>query len=174
MSGWYKGDEASLRAFGGKAVTRGVTETDLAVSLLLSRDRMHHSVGWWRNAEYEYAIHLSMSAKAWDRVTVDGQIDADAWNTTPYEQVPRDEATYWTRIVFGEHVDKLWWEPGGTDPRLTNEEARAHATMWHHRLFLHPELLNAAGEPFHPFLPQGEVYALTRWIDGLTPEKVDR
>lgn len=29
-------------------------------------------------------------------------------------------------------------------------------------------------ETFQPFIPTGEVYDLTRWISGLTPEKVDR
>lgn len=42
---------------------------------------------------------------------------------------------------------------------------RPHAVIL--RLFLDPET-------FQPFIPQGEVYDLTRWIPGLTPEKVDR
>jgi hypothetical protein len=130
---------------------------------------MHHSVGWWRNAEYEFCWHLSMAAKA-----VPPGCDQATWAAAPFEHVPRGEARYWAHAVFGEHVDKLWFEPGGTDPRLTREEVRAHATMWHLRLFLEPQLLDVRGEPHVPFIPRGEVYDLTRWIDGLTPEKVDR
>ena len=39
--------------------------------------------------------------------------------------------------------------------------------MWHLRLFLDPVTME-------PFIPAGEVYHLTRWLPGLTPEKVDR
>ncbi len=168
--GWYLGDEASLARFGARRLVRGATEPELVLSLTLSRDRMHHSVGWWRNAEYEYCWHLSMAAKV--REAAEG--GQETWAAAPFEQVPRAEARYWAHAVFRDHVDKLWFEPGGTDPRLTREEARAHATMWHLRLFLEPKILDARGEPFVPFIPAGEVYDLTRWIDGLTPEKVDR
>lgn len=81
--------------------------------------------------------------------------------------MPRVDVDRWSRAIFGEHVDKLWNEPGGTDPRLTASEKRAHSSMWHLRLFLDPETMQ-------PFIPTGEVYDLTRWIPGLTPEKVDR
>lgn len=164
LSGWYTGDKASLDAFGGRDVVRAATEPELWVSLLFSRDKMHHSVGWWRNAEYEYCWHLSISAQA----------SIEDWDKHSYEQVPRAEARYWTHAFFPNDVDKVWQEPGGTDPRLSREEARRHSTFWHMRVFMHPEILNAAGEPFHTFIPKGEVYDLTRWIDGLTPEKVDR
>lgn len=170
LSGWYCGDMDSLIAFGAREVIPAATEPELAVSLTLSRDRMHHSVGWWRNAEYEYCWHLSLATKVLE--ARDG--DDDTWLAAPFETTPHDEVRYWAHAIFGEHVDKTWTEPGGTDPRLTPAEKRIHATMWHVRLFLHPEILSTSGEPFHPFIPQGEVYDLTRWIDGLTPDKVDR
>lgn len=172
LAGWYVGDERSLELFGARHLTGGATDPELLISLLLSRDKMHHSVGWWRNAEYEYCWHLSVSAKPIEELGP--HPDIPLWGVTPYAQVPRAEIRYWIHAFFPVDFDKVWMEPGGTDPRLTREEARAHATMWHARLFLHPTILDPRGEPFHPFIPQGEVYDLTRWIDGLTPEKVDR
>lgn len=167
--GWYTGDERSLALYGARRVVRAITEPELVMSLLLSRDRRHHSVGWWRNAEYEYCWHLSMAAKA-----IGPPVDQGGWAAADFEEIPRGEVKAWTDIIFGEHVDKLWFEPGGIDPRLTREEARTHAKFWQMRLFLDPELLDARGEPHVPFIPRGEVYGLTRWIPGLTPEKVDR
>lgn len=164
--GWYIGDMPSLRAFGAARDVVAVTTPELMVRLLLSRDKMHHSVGWWKNAEYEYCVHLSISAA--DRLQV------AAGDVTHYEELPRDEIRYWATLVFGEHVDKLWNEPGGTDPRLSTEEKRRNHLIWHLRLFLEPQILNSSGDPFVPFIPKGEVYELTRWIPGLTPDKVDR
>jgi hypothetical protein len=136
------------------------------VRLLLTRDRMHHSVGWWRNAEYEFCWHLSISA----RPAVDARL-ALAGLKPPqevgYVDLPKAEETYWGRLFFQEHADKVWHEPGGTDPRYSLQEAARSRSLVHLRLFLDPE----TGQPF---IPQGEVYHLTRWIEGLTPEKVDR
>lgn len=165
-SGWYTGDVPTLEQFGGKRHVVAVTTPELVVTLLLSRDKMHHSVGWWRNAEYEFCWHLSLSA-------VD-RLEFAAGQPTHYEELPRGEVRYWARLVFGENVDKLWNEPGGTDPRLTRSESRRNALIWHLRLFLDPEILDARGEPHVAFIPSGEVYHLTRWIEGLTPPKVDR
>ena len=113
---------------------------------------MHHSVGWWRNAEYEYCWHLSISAWS-DRAEP--------------EDIPPAEERYWAHAFFPKHFNKLWHEPGGTDPRLTQPEKMRHRHISHLRLFLHPVTLE-------PFVPHGEVYELTRWIPGLTPDKVDR
>ncbi len=165
-TGWYTGDVPSLQRFGGVRDVVAVTTPELMVRLLLTRDRMHHSVGWWRNAEYEVCWHLSLSAC--DR------LEHAAGRVTHYEELPRDEVRYWSQLIFGEHVDKLWNEPGGTDPRLTRPEARRNALIWHLRLFLDPEILDGRGQPYVPFIPTGEVYHLTRWVDGLTPAKVDR
>lgn len=156
--GWYIGDMASLNRYGQRADVIGRTEPGLKIRLLLTKDKMHHSVGWWRNAEYEYCWHLSISA--WDRASiVKGHPEP--------EDIPPDEERYWSFAFFPTHFDKLWHEPGGTDPRLTPEEKQRHRHFAHLRLFLDPET-------FHPFIPTGEVYDLTRWISGLTPEKVDR
>lgn len=157
--GWATGDEASLLRYQAKrTVAPARTDDELAMILLLSKDRMHHSVGWWRNAEYEYCWHLSISA--WDRViAIQGQ-------GSP-QDIPPAEERYWAHAFFPEHFDKLWHEPGGTDPRLTTLEKRRNRPISHLRLFLDPET-------FEPIIPKGEVYDLTRWIDGLTPEKVDR
>lgn len=154
--GWYIGDQASLRRFAACRDVVARTEPELGIRLLLTKDRMHHSVGWWRNAEYEYCWHLSISA--WERTL--GEFAEP-------EDIPPAEERYWTHAIFPEHFNKLWHEPGGTDPRLTPVEKMRHRHFSHMRLFLDPET-------FEPFIPKGEVYDLTRWIDGLTPEKVDR
>lgn len=166
--GWYLGTRETAEAFIARRIVRSRLNPELAISLSFSRDKMHHSVGWWKNAEYEYCWHLSIAAKVWEAVS------DDAWARFAFEPFPRNELRYWAHTFFPLDFEKLWQEPGGTDPRLTPEEARVHATMWHFRVFLHPTILNAQGEPFHEFIPKGEVYTLTRWIDGLTPEKVDR
>lgn len=167
MTGWYVGDMPSLNAFcfNHDLPTRS-NPNEAWLRILFSRDRMHHSVGWWRNAEYEYCWHLSLSA--WDAVDVRL---ARSGLKRPGElrivDLPEHEETYWGRLFFEEHADKVWHEPGGTDPRLTREEAHRNKSMVHLRLFVDPET-------FQPFIPTGEVYDLTRWIPGLTPEKVDR
>jgi hypothetical protein len=166
--GWYLGTAETLERYGARRFATARTTPELSIQLLLSRDKMHHSVGWWRNAEYEYCLHLSISAR--ERVGVlaaTAAQDADAFNSIPYEDMPHEELRYWARLIFGEHVDKLWIEPGGTDPRLTRDEAHTHRAINHLRLFFDPET-------FEPFIPSGEVYDLTRWVPGLTPEKVDR
>jgi hypothetical protein len=119
--GWYKGDPESLQRYGAREILRSATEPELVLSLLFSRDRMHHSVGWWRNAEYEYCWHLSVACKA-----VDYPIDPDQWNQAPYEPFPEPELRYWMHAIFPADHMKAWMEPGGTDPRLTLEgEAEA-------------------------------------------------
>lgn len=167
MSGWYTGDLPSLYNYGAtEDLPSRTAPHEVWVRLLLTRDRMHHSVGWWRNAEYEYCWHLSISS----RPAADARL-ALAGLKRPeevgYVSLPQHEETYWGRLFFAEHANKVWHEPGGTDPRLTREEKLRHRHIVHLRLFLDPETLE-------PFIPAGEVYDLTRWIPGLTPEKVDR
>ncbi len=163
--GWYLGDEVTLRHFGARRLVSS-TSGELIISLLLSRDKMHHSVGWWRNADYEYCWHLSLAA----------QPLGDWGGSERNVEIPREDERYWARVIFGGHIDKLWHEPGGTDPRLTTQEKINRAPMRHLRLFLEPESVSERLIPWTgvPFIPKGEVYHLTRWIPGLTPEKVDR
>lgn len=151
--GWYTGDMKSLRRYAAFAEPPGALNPELTIKLQLSKDRMHHSVGWWRNAEYEYCWHLSISA--WE---------SEGKAPVP---IPAEEERYWTHAFFPVHFNKVWHEPGGTDPRLTPEEKLRNRHIIHQRVFLDPE-------SFEPFVPQGEVYDLTRWIPGLTPDKVDR
>lgn len=168
-TGWYTGDEASLQRYGAREIVASLAEPELMISLLLSRDRMHHSVGWWRNADYEYCWHLSISAierAEWERTRARATLTNRPVKPN-FEEVPKQDLDYWAQLIFGEHIDKLWNEPGGTDPRLTPVERHGRHVMWHLRLFLEPLTME-------PFIPTGEVYHLTRWIPGLTPEKVDR
>ena len=155
--GWYIGDMESLRRFAQRRDVVARTNPELMIRLLLTKDKMHHSVGWWRNAEYEFCWHLSISA--WER--------ARGKRHPEPEDIPADEERYWSFAFFPSDYEKLWHEPGGTDPRLTPAEKMRHKHFAHLRLFLHPITME-------PFIPEGEVYDLTRWIPGLTPEKVDR
>lgn len=163
MRGWYTGDAPSLRKYGAKADMLSINTPEVWVRLLFSRDRMHHSVGWWRNAEYEYCWHLSISA--WDASTI--AEDEGPSRTSKPEDVPAEDERYWTHAFFPQDFNKVWHEPGGTDPRLTPKEKMLHRHFCHQRVFLDPETKQ-------PFVPKGEVYDLTRWIPGLTPDKVDR
>lgn len=171
--GWYIGTAETLDAYGSRRVLQSRAEPELLISLLLTKDKMHHSVGWWRNAEYEYCIHASMSSlTSEDAAKHDRKLRLMAGTgfkvpMPPYVEIPDLDLRSWAHAIFGEHVNKVWFEPGGTDPRLTREEARGRSHMKHLRMFLDPET-------FEPFIPKGEVYHLTRWIPGLTPEKVDR
>lgn len=167
MRGWYTGTIETLKRYGASYDLPSRTNPEeVYVRLLLTRDRMHHSVGWWRNAEYEYCWHLSISARpaVEARLAIAGLKPGEE---VGYVSLPEHEETYWGRLFFAEHADKIWHEPGGTDPRLTREEKLANRHIVHLRLFLDPVT-------FEPFIPTGEVYDLTRWIPGLTPEKVDR
>lgn len=167
--GWYIGDMESIIRTRAWRDVAGVTEPELQVVLQLTRDRMHHSVGWWRNAEYEYCWHLSMSVRdrlAWAAYKARGSL-ATPEDAPDVEEFPHAERRYWAEAFFRAEQRMLWVEPGGTDPRLTRQEAIDRAKLLHLRLFLDPET-------FQPFIPEGEVYTLTRWIPGLTPEKVDR
>jgi hypothetical protein len=161
--GWYVGTERTLRKYGAYSDIDSLKEPELAIRLLFTKDRMHHSVGWWRNAEYEYCWHLSISA--WDKATLTP--DKGPSRTSEPEDVPDLDERYWTWAIFSEDANKVWHEPGGTDPRLTPTEKMKHRHFVHQRLFLDPET-------FEPFVPTGEVYDITRWIPGLTPDKVDR
>lgn len=165
MRGWYHGTLETLAAYGAtEDIPSRTNPEEVWVRLLLTRDRMHHSVGWWRNAEYEYCWHLSISA----RPAVSARLARIGLaESVGYVDLDRPEETYWGRLFFAEHAGKVWHEPGGTDPRLTRAEAHRHSSISHLRLFLDPET-------FEPFIPTGEIYDLTRWIPGLTPEKVDR
>lgn len=167
LTGWYVGDMASLSRYGATADLPSRTEPEeVWVRLLFSRDRMHHSVGWWRNAEYEYCWHLSLSA----RPAVDARLaraGLKRGSEVGYVDLPRREEAYWGRLFYREHADKVWHEPGGTDPRYSPAEAKLNSSLAHLRVFLDPET-------YEPFIPTGEVYHLTRWLPGLTPEKVDR
>jgi hypothetical protein len=155
---WYTGSIETLIAGGVRRMVPSSSEPELKISLLLSKDRMHHSVGWWRNADYECCLHLSMAAFP---LGVDPLPGANV-------ELPSEDVRRWGHAIFGEWVRWVWHEPGGTDPRLTPEEKRTRRHMVHLRLFIHHE------PPHQPIYPEGEVYHLTRWVPGLTPEKVDR
>lgn len=165
MTGWFEGTMESLAAFAATEDLPSRSNPDeIWVRLLLSRDRGHHSSGWWRNAEYEYCWHLSISS----RPAVEARMAIIGLREdVGYVDLPRVEEVYWGRLFFGGHASMVWHEPGGTDPRLPAQDRHRNKAISHLRLFLDPET-------FEPFIPKGEVYDLTRWVPDLTPEKVDR
>lgn len=165
MTGWFEGTMETLAAFAAtEDLPSRTTPDEIWVRLLLSRDRGHHSSGWWRNAEWEYCWHLSVSS----RPAVEARMAVIGLREdVGYIDRPREEEVYWGRLFFGEHASMVWHEPGGTDPRLSLAESRRNKSISHLRLFLDPET-------FEPFIPDGEVYDLTRWVPDLTPAKVDR
>jgi hypothetical protein len=166
--GWYIGDMETLRLYGfGTEIPSRTNPEEVWVALRFTRDRMHHSVGWWRNAEYEYCYHLSISAREATAMRMLRAGIEPPTGAQGFVSIPDDEEKYWGRLFYREHANKVWHEPGGTDPRYTREEKLRFRHLLHLRLFLDPET-------FQPFIPTGEVYDLTRWIPGLTPEKVDR
>lgn len=161
--GWFTGDRQSLSKFRAMEDVIARTEPSLQIRLQITKDKQHHSSGWWRNAEYEYCWHLSMSA--WDRA---GALYTFGPRDDLREDLPKEEERYWAHAFFPNDFDKLWHEPGGGDPETPLVEARRRAAhLSHLRLFLDPITME-------PFIPKGEVYDLTRWVPGLTPDKVDR
>jgi hypothetical protein len=133
-----------------------VADREMRTNLLLTFDVGYHASGWWRNADYNACWHLSLSWPSPGRPA------------PAYEEMPRAELDYWARVFFGDFARWLWHEPGGAkQPGRSLPERLPYKHIEHLRLFV--------DEPtMQPIFPRGEVYDLTRWVDGLTPEKVDR
>lgn len=130
--------------------TDALTEPGRPTRVMLTWDKGHHSSGWWRNSDYEFCFHLSVSHPT-------QLMGADLRPEAPSDA----EVRAWARAAFGEHVTKTWTEPPASalDPYRMSGVA-------HVRLFT-----DAEG---HPIQPEGEVYDLKPWSDGTSPEKVFR
>jgi hypothetical protein len=89
-----------------------------------------HSIGWWKNPDYERCEHLSLSFRYADGTAA-----------------PHDHklGRAWALAFFGEHARKLWVEPPYSP----------YGKQWdvyHYRLFVDPA--------WKPILPRKEVYTL--------------
>lgn len=97
--------------------------------LIFTRDTGHHSSGWWKNPDYERAMHLSVSF-----------FDPETMRPAPFVV---EQARRWARMFFGDNVRWTWMEPPYTP------EGK-HRGVHHYRLFCD------AG--WQPIKPRGEVY----------------
>lgn len=99
--------------------------------LLYTRDYGHHTSGWWKNPDYEYCVHLSLSF-------VDPETGANR---------ARDQAlsARWCELFFEDWRRFIWAEP----PYSPHGKA---ADVWHYRVFTSADYRT-------PLLPRGEVYA---------------
>jgi hypothetical protein len=101
----------------------------LGVVAIFTRDRGHHTSGWWKNPDYERCQHLSLSF----------------FDPETGESRPRDRKLTAGLLdrLFGRDKRLLWCEP----PYSPEGKQR---DVWHYRLFCDP-----AWEAIHP---RGEVY----------------
>lgn len=98
--------------------------------LIFSRDCGHHTSGWWKNPDYEYCWHLSLSF-----------FDPQTRSRLRKDIKLTDQ---WIDIFYGNNKKLLWCEP----PYIVSGKAN---DVWHYRLF--------TDSRFHrPIKPRGEVY----------------
>lgn len=132
-----------------RLITKGLTDEDALVVLLLTFDVGAHASGWWRNSEYEQCWHLSISARSF--------LEGDP------ELPTQAEVEAWGRAIFGDNLAKTWLEP----PARHGDPHRPYGQkVTHIRLFL--------DKSHQPIQPRGEVYTLVPFSDGTSPEKVFR
>lgn len=102
---------------------------EVSARLIYSRDRGHHSNGWWKNPDYERCLHLSIS-----------------FCVNPTDQAlpfDRRHAQTIAEAFFESDTRKCWVEPP------YSSEGK-HADVHHYRLF--------CDQSWTPILPRGEVY----------------
>jgi hypothetical protein len=104
-------------------------EPDRSARLIYTRDRGHHSSGWWKNPDYERCLHLSISFCV-----------NPTYAALPFD---RKRAQIIAEAFFEGDVRKCWVEPP-----YTPEGKRGG--VHHYRLFCDPAWM--------PMLPRGEVY----------------
>jgi hypothetical protein len=98
--------------------------------IVFSRDTGHHTLGRWKNPDYERCWHLSMSFR-----------DPATGGPLPRDKKASQE---WVKLFFRDHARKLWCEPP------FSPEGKV-ADVWHYRLFCAPD--------WSPIIPRGEVYS---------------
>lgn len=129
--------------------TDAITEPGRPTRLLISFDVGYHASGWWKNADYDRCLHISVSHPLIDRPMVAKTIpEALGGGLRPgYEVEPPTEAEVWAwaLAIFGPaDAPKAWIEPAASvfDPyRMPG--------IVHARLFY---------DDHGPIQPQGEAY----------------
>ena len=96
-----------------------------------TRDRGYHSSGWWKNPEYEFAFHLSLSFR-----------DIETGEYAPRNKQLTKE---WVELFYGNNKTLIWTEP-------PHSKEGKQADVWHYRLFVHEDWRT-------PLLPRKEVYS---------------
>ena len=102
---------------------------EVSARLIYTRDRGHHSNGWWKNPDYERCLHLSISFCV-------NPTDAPL----PFD---KRQAQTIAEAFFEDDTRKCWVEPP-----YSPEGKRAE--VHHYRLFCDPS--------WSPILPRGEFY----------------
>ena len=104
-------------------------QKELITLLIFTMDKGMHTVGWWKNPDWEQCYHLSLTY--W---YPDGR-------TAPNKDKETNE---WLHFFFDPHTNWIWAEP----PYSPDGKKR---NVWHYRLFTDAH--------WQPILPQGEVYS---------------
>lgn len=146
----------------------GITCPDALVRVTMAFEIGLHQCGWWKNSDYDRALHLGLSIqgvitplgpryyKRTGLIPLDYESGRKA-QSFGLEEPPREEVRHWAELAFSDlHPMALRW--------LWKEPAVNIKGVVHLRLFF-----NKQGQPI---LPEGEVYHLKPWKDGTSPEKV--
>lgn len=98
------------------------------MSMILTRDHMHHESGWWKNPDYERCWHLSMAFYHPDKSRKNKDIKL---------------TEKWLDLIYRKNKTYVWSEPPWSDSGKRNDS-------WHYRVFV--------DENWQPIIPRGEVY----------------
>lgn len=127
-AGWFDGTLAGQR-YVRRCTHLLEIDPERCAQVIYTRDRGHHTSGWWKNPDYELCQHLSLSFQY-----IDG--------------TPATRDRHLTRRIcealFADHLRLIWCEPPYSDHGKQLD-------VWHYRLFT-----DAQGAPI---LPRGEVYS---------------
>lgn len=146
----------------------GITCPDAIIRVSLAFEIGLHQCGWWKNSDYDRALHLGLSVqgevmpagmryfKRGNTLRM-GYIAGQPAQSIGLEEPPPEEIRNWTELAFtDQHPEALKW--------LWMEPPVNTKGMVHVRLFYDKQ--------GNPILPEGEVYHLKPWKDGGSPEKV--
>lgn len=136
--------------------TTAITEPGRPTRVMVTFDVGYHASCWFKNADYEQCLHVSVSHPRPD--VVEQKVDklglmrprGALYPGMRLETPSDEEARAWGRAFFEEHAPKAWVEPAASvlDPyRMPN--------VVHLRLYYDGQM--------RPFIPEGEVYDLKPW-----------